>query len=113
MMENIQIQNGDMVSLARVVNENTSNLDKRIEGVVKQCNFVFNDVDERLLKLEKRTALNAKTLGKIGFAILLLDGVLLLNDRRIKKLNERIKGLEDQILVDKFFKKEDEEDSLK
>lgn len=112
MIENMNVQNGDMMTLVRVMNENTSTLDKRVENMFQQSNIIFNDIDERLFKIEKKTKINSKTIGKIGLAVLLIDGFLILTDRRIKKISERVKSLEDQVLVDKFFKK-DEEDSLK
>ena len=112
MLEHINVQNGDMVGLVKVVNENTVSLDRRIDSMFKQTNVIFNDIDSRLTVNEKTIQANRKSISRLGLTILLVNGAVLLINHRLKKIENRVKGVEDQVLVDKFFKK-DEEDSLK
>ena len=114
MTENIQIQNGDIITLARVMNENTTSLDKKVDSMFKQSNFIFNDIDNRLTVNEKTIRANGKSISRLALSILLVNGgVVLLINHKLKKIESRVKSVEDQILVDKFFGKKDEEDSLK
>lgn len=113
MLEHINVQNGDMVGLVKVVNENTTSLDRKIDSMFKQSNFIFNDIDNRLTVNEKTIRANGKSISRLALSILLVNGAVLLINHKLKKIESRIKSVEDQILVDKFFGEKDEEDSLK
>jgi len=114
MVNNVQIQNGDMVSMAKIVNENTKNLDSRIKYLAKETNRVFGLVEKDVLTLEKRGKINAKGIRNSFLCIVVLDVIILSQMFRLNKLEKELKELQDEKTVDNFMKDWDhEEDSLK
>lgn len=116
MVENIQVRDGDMVTMARIVNSNTKNLDSRIKSLATDCNRVFGLVGEDMTKLEKRVKLNDKQVGRIALCVFGLDLILLGQMIRMKNLEKKIAKLEeenDKKIVDDFMKDEEEPDFLK
>ena len=114
MVNNVQIQNGDMVSMAKIVNENTRNLDSRIKNLANETNRVFGLVEKDVRSLEKRARFNAKGIRNSFLCIVALDVIILSQMIRLNKLERDLKQLQDEKTVDNFMKDWDqEEDSLK
>lgn len=114
MVNNVQIQNGDMVSMAKIVNENTKNLDSRIKYLTDETNRVFGLVEKDIQTLEKRGRINAKGIRNSFLCIVALDVIILSQMFRLNKLEKELKELQDEKTVDNFMKDWDqEEDSLK
>ena len=114
MVNNVQIQNGDMVSMAKIVNENTKNLDSRIKYLTEETNRVFGLVEKDVKALEKRARVNAKGVRNSFLCIVALDVIILSQMFRLNKLEKELKQLQDEKTVDNFMKDWDqEEDSLK
>ena len=116
MVENIQVRDGDMVTMARIVNGNTMNLDSRIKSLATDCNRVFGLVGEDMTKLEKRVKVNNKQIGRLALCVFGLDLILIGQMIRMKNLEKKIAKLEeenDKKIVDDFMKDEEEPDFLK
>ena len=116
MVENIQVRDGDMVTMARIVNSNTKNLDSRIKGLTNDCNRVFGLIDQDVTKLEKRVRFNNKQIGRLALCVFGLDLILIGQMIRMRNLEKKIAQLEeenDKKIVDDFMKDEEEPDFLK
>lgn len=114
MVENVTIQNGDMVSLAKIVSHNSKELSNSIDGVRSGVQAVFNEIDKDVTCLFKKQKSTTKNVNKLAIAVIFLEGAVLLQHFRLNKLEKKIKALEDQKVEDDFFfKDEDEDDSLK
>ena len=114
MTENIQVANGDFVTLAKVVNGNTVSLDNELKAVVKACSETFKLVDDNIGTLDKRVTAHNKALkhaGKalkwFGFSLMIGNLTMFMLDRKVKNLEEKVKKLEDKQVVDDFMKDED------
>ena len=103
MTENVKVHKNDMVTLVKIVNDNTNSLDKRVDSLFRQTNAAFNMVDSRIETLEKRAKLTGKTLGKVGIALLMVDVAFFLNNYRLKRLEKEVKELKDEKIVNEFM----------
>lgn len=113
MVENIQVRDGDMITMVKVVNENTKSLDSRISNLVNDCNRVFGLIGEDVTKVEKRVKINRKGIVRLGCVVLGLDIAILTLMARIKKLEKDVAKLQDEKLVNDFMKDEEDPDFLK
>ena len=114
MTENINVGNGDFVTMARIVNGNTQVLDNGLKKLTDGCLKAFNIVDDNIDMLEKRLDRHTKALKYAskglrwaGLGLLCCNFGMFLVDRKVQKLEKRVKELEDKQVVDDFMKDED------
>ena len=108
MVENIQIQNGDMITLARVMDYNTRATDRKVTNVIKGCNRAFNEIEDELNAANRRIKITNKRINLLCFGMFCLDGAILFQHLHVKLLERKIKKLEDDKVVSDFMKKEEE-----
>lgn len=114
MVEGINVTNGDFMTIAKIVDNNSRQLDKNVESLKKDVINVTMAIDKDVTTLYKNQKNLAKSIKALGWWVLLVDGVALLQHFRIKALEKKVKKLEDEkIEEDFFFKDSDEDDSLK
>ena len=97
MTQMVQVQNGDMVGLAKVVNDNTIMMDKKISSIeknLKELGGCHNRYVKDSTKTIKKLCL-AGILGAVGTIALA---------KEIDKLQKRVKRLEDQATYDEYMK---------
>ena len=114
MVEGINVTNGDFMTIAKIVDHNSRQLDKGLESMRKDVQNVVVAIDKDVTTLFKNQKRLQKNAGKLALAVLLLDAAVILQHIRINKLEKQVKKLQDDKIVDDFFfKDEDDEDSLK
>lgn len=89
MIERVGIADGDMITMAKLVNANTINMNNRIMDLEK-----FS---------KKQASVNGKAAIAVSLAIIGLYRIYRLN-WRIKKLEDRVKDLEEAKEVEDFLK---------
>lgn len=109
MIERIGIQNGDMVSMVKIVNDNTIALNNRIRNGQKINDNRMRNVAEGFNILANQVKANRKSLTRLGICLLGCEVFLYFQERKISKLEKKIKKLEDEMVVDKYLEKKDEE----
>ena len=114
MVEGINVTNGDFMTIAKIVDNNSRQLDKNVESLKRDVQNVVVAIDKDVTTLYKNQKNLAKSIKALGWCVLLLDGIALFQHTRIKALEKKVKKLEDEkIEEDFFFKDSDEDDSLK
>ena len=123
MINNVEIANGDMVAMAKVVNENTVNLDKRLNQLIKETDLCLSDIDNRINnvvtssnksfdKVVKNIKSCRKGLFCCAFGGLLVNLVVWAHTKELGSIERRLRALEDE-KTKKDFYGSDYEDSLK
>lgn len=95
----IEIQNGDMIGMAKVVNGNTVMLDKRItaaEKNIKELGKCHNGYVKH----------SSKSIKRLCFAGMLtaIGGIVLAKE--IGKLEKKVKKLEDQMVYNEYMRED-------
>ena len=102
----IEIKNGDMISMAKVVNTNTVRLDKKIDNVEDNLKNLI-DCHNRYVKSSRRTI---KLLFLTGFASCATTYIL---TKQLDKLEKKVKRMEDNKIYNEYMRDEAENDCLK
>ena len=112
MIKEVRIENGDMISMAKVVNGNTVATHNKmctIENNLKELGKCYNGYIKH----------NNRNVKKLALCSILLGAAILMQDRQIKKLEKQVKKLDDRLDMaefDKYYdtkREEAEEDCLK
>ena len=110
-MENVNIQNGDMITMARLVNHNTIKLHEEVQNIKKTNDVRMHNLVSELNSVGKVINKNFK---KICISVVLIDVAVMINNVRITKLEKKVQQLEDELAVAKFLnddkKKEEDND---
>ena len=111
-MENVSIQNGDMITMARLVNHNTIKLHEEVQNIKKTNDVRMSNLVGDINGVFKIINKNFK---KICIGFVLIDVAVMVNNARITKLEKKVQQLEDELTVAKFLnddKKKDEDDDF-
>jgi hypothetical protein len=123
MINNVEIANGDMIAMAKVVNENTVNLDKKLNQLIKEADLCFTDIDNRINNVvtssNKSFDKTAKAINKyrkagllLSLCVLGIDLIVMAHTKELGSIERRLRALEDE-KTKKDFYGSDDEDSLK
>lgn len=103
MIEERMIHNGDMISMAKIVNGNTVTLNNRVSNLkdnlrsLGKCHNNYVKHNDRTVKF--------LTITSIGLGI-----ALYFQNKEISKLRKQVKKIEDQQVYDNFMREEAEND---
>lgn len=123
MINNVEIANGDMITMAKVVNENTVALDKKLNQLIKETDMCLSHIDDRINnvvtssnKSFDKVVKNLKNCRKGLFCCalggLLVNLVVGAHTKELGSIERRLRALEDE-KTKKDFYGSDDEDSLK
>lgn len=123
MINNVEIANGDMIAMAKVVNENTVALDKKLNQLIKETDLCLSDIDNRINNVVNtsnksfdKVFKNLKNCRKGVFFCalsgLLVNLVVAAHTKELGSIERRLRALEDEKTKKDFYGSEDE-DSLK
>lgn len=120
MINNVEIANGDMIAMAKVVNENTVNLDKRLNQLIKETDLCLSHLDDRINnvvdtsnKAFSKVAKNLKNCRK-GLLCCALGGLLVnlvvgAHTKELGSIERRLRALEDEKIKKDFYGSDDED----
>lgn len=123
MINNVEIANGDMVTMAKIVNENTVNLDKKLNQLIKETDWCMSDIDNRINNVVNTSNKSFDKMFKnlkhcrngllcCALSGLLVNLVVAAHIKELGSIERRLRALEDE-KTKKDFYGSDDEDSLK
>lgn len=120
MINNVEIANGDMIAMAKVVNENTVNLDKKLNQLIKETDLCLSDIDNRINNVvtssNKSFDKVVKVINKhrkgcllLSFCVLGIDLIVIAHTKELGSIERRLRALEDEKTKKDFYGSDDED----